>query len=364
MKRNHLERQGGAAGVLDRQNGGTKDTGVTIHYGDSAYDCWDSETVLDAFLRHGVEINHSCRKGLCQGCMMRATSGTVPKAAQAGIEDTLRAEGYFMPCLCRPLGNLTLATPDAARVYGRAAVAAIKRLAPDVTRVTLRPSVPLYYRAGQFIILRRADGLSRAYSLASVPALDKNLDIHVKQTPGGRMSGWIFERMAVGDAIDFHGPSGESFYEPGRAHQPLLLIGTGTGLGPLAAIARDALYAGHRGAIHLYHGSREPEGLYLGREMHALAKHHSNFLFEACLSGGKKRRGCRAGRADLLALENHPDLAGWRVFLSGHPAMVQEAKRAVYRAGVEISDIYADPFEMREKRNSRRADKPQPADVW
>jgi len=338
--------------------------GVNIRYRGSVCDCWSSETILDAFLRHGVEIDYSCRKGLCLGCMMRATAGAVPEAAQAGLDKDLSAEGYLLPCLCRPLEDLTLVAPDAARVYGRAVVAAVKRLAPGVTRVTLRPSAPLYYRAGQFIVLRRADGLSRPYSLASVPTLDENLDIHVKQVPGGRMSGWIFERLAVDDVVEFHGPCGEGFYVPGRAHQPLLLIGSGTGLGPLAAIARDALDAGHRGMVHLYHGSRQPDGLYLGRELRALARRHPNFHYQACLSGGKKRRGRRAGRADLLALEDHPDLAGWRVFLSGHPAMVHAAKRAVYRAGAEVRDIHADPFEMREKRHPRRADQPQPADVW
>ena len=337
---------------------------VNIRYRGSVYDCWDSETVLDSFLRHGVGFDYSCRKGVCLGCMMRTTAGAVPEAAQAGIDKDLSAHGYFLPCLCRPMMDLTLEPPEAAKVYGRAVVAAIKRLAPDVRRVTLKPSAPLYYHAGQFILLRRADGLCRAYALASIPALDDNLDIPVKQTPGGQLSGWIFERLAVGDAVDFHGPCGENFYEPERADQPLLLIGSGTGLGPLAAIARDALNAGHRGAIHFYHGSCKPEGLYMVRALRALARRHPNFHFESCLSGGKKRRGCRSGRADLVALEDHPDLAGWRIFLSGHPAMVHTAKRAAYRAGAAVQDVHDDPFEMRENRHPRRAGEPQAADAW
>ena len=337
---------------------------VNIRYRGSVYDCWDSETVLESFLRHGVRFNYSCRKGVCLGCMMRSTAGVVPEAAQAGIDKDLSADGYFLPCLCRPMKDLTLEPPEVAKVYGRAVVAAVKHLAPDVCRVTLRPSAPLYYHAGQFILLRRADGLCRAYTLASVPALDKNLDIHVKQTPGGRSSGWIFERLAVGDEVDFHGPCGENFYEPGRVDQPLLLIGSGTGLGPLAAIARDALNAGHRGAIHFYHGSSKPDGLYRVRALRALARRHPNFHFEACLSGGKKRRGCRSGRADLVALEDHPDLAGWRIFLCGHPVLVHTAKRAAYRAGAAVQDIHDNPFEMRENRHSRRAGNPQDADAW
>ena len=100
------------------------------------------------------------------------------------------------------------------------------------------------------------------------------------------------------------------------------------------------------------------------RDLRALARRHPNFHFETCLSGAKNRRGCRVGRADLMALEDHPNLAGWRVFLSGHPAMVHTAKRAAYRAGATLRDIHDDPFEMLEKRHPRRANLPQPADAW
>ena len=162
---------------------------VNIRYRGSVYDCWDSETVLDSFLSHGVGFDYSCRKGVCLGCMMRTTAGVVPEAAQAGIDKERCSGGYFLPCLCQPLKDLTLEPPEAAKVHGRAVVVAIKRLAAGVCRVTLRPSTPLYYHAGQFIVVRRADGLARAYALASVPVLDKNLDIHVWRTPGGHMSG-------------------------------------------------------------------------------------------------------------------------------------------------------------------------------
>jgi hypothetical protein len=42
------------------------------------------------------------------GCMMRTTAGAVPEAAQAGIESGLCAEGYLLPCLCRPLNDINL----------------------------------------------------------------------------------------------------------------------------------------------------------------------------------------------------------------------------------------------------------------
>ena len=75
------------------------------------YDYWISETILDSFLRHGVRFNYSCRENICLGRMMRTTAGLVPKATQAGIDKSLNAEGYFLPCLCRPMQDLTLDSP-------------------------------------------------------------------------------------------------------------------------------------------------------------------------------------------------------------------------------------------------------------
>ena len=43
--------------------------------------------------------------------MMRTTAGLVPKATLAGIDKSLNAEGYFLPCLCRPMQDLTLDSP-------------------------------------------------------------------------------------------------------------------------------------------------------------------------------------------------------------------------------------------------------------
>ena len=77
------------------------------------------------------------------------------------------------------------------------------------------------------------------------------------------MSNWIFDEVKIGESVDIQGPSGACFYLSGAPEQGLLLIGSGTGLAPLVAIARDALNDSHSGQVRLYHGARESAGLYL-----------------------------------------------------------------------------------------------------
>ncbi len=326
---------------------------VVIRYGGGEYAGLPDETVLDTLLRNGADAPYSCRKGSCLSCMMRSASGDMPAGAQDGLRDTLRDQGYFLACRCIPTGDMDVAAPDDAAVFGRAIVTEVECLAPTICRVRLEPATPLYYHAGQFINLRRGDGLVRSYSLASVPGIDGFLELHVKRLEGGEMSNWIFDGLKPGAALDFQGPNGACYYLPGEPDRPLLLIGNGSGLAPLYGIARDALHDGHAGPVHLYHGSRMASGLYLRDALAALAGEYPNFHYSPCLSG-ENAAGCRDGRAETVAFADLPDLHGFRLYLCGYPPMVAAARKMAFLAGAALPDINADPFDLREMRKQPR----------
>ena len=328
---------------------------VQIFFDDRAYDCASGETVLEALRRQNVALSFSCEKGVCQSCLTGFRAGEVPSKAQEGLRDTLREQGYFLLCMCRPTTALKICRPDDTAAYVPARVLAVEPLADSIRRVFLEPSEALRYRAGQFVNLRRKDGLARPYSLATVPGQEPYPGVDVKLMPGGRMSSWVFDGLMPGVTLYIQGPSGTGYYVPGRADQSILMVGNGSGLGALAAIARDALAQGHRGPIDLYHGTRHPAGLYLRDELSYLAKTAANFRYHPCVSGEEVGEGQRPARADDAALADHPDLTGRRIFLCGYAPMVHAAKKAAYLAGADLADIYADPYELQELRGDRAA---------
>ena len=317
---------------------------TAIRYQDRTYDCAPGETVLDCLTAGGVTVPSSCRAGVCQSCLMRAEEGEVPAAAQAGLKPTLAAQGYFLACSCRPQTPLTVALPDAERLRMAAEVVSIEPLNADIVAVKLKPAQQLAYRAGQFIRLYKDDDQSRCYSLASVPELDDHLEIHVRAVPGGQVSGWVHRELRAGDAVEIADSSGLCFYVDDRPQQPLLLLGTGSGLAPLYGILRDALNQGHRGPVWLYHGSTTPQGLYRTRELAALAERHPHFHYVRCVSEGEVPEGFRTGTPLDAALADHPVLDGWRVFLCGHPELVRKGRMEAFLAGASMADIHADPF--------------------
>lgn len=110
------------------------------------------------------------------------------------------------------------------------------------------------FEAGDLIgVLPEGSALPRLYSLASARR-DGFLEIVVKKHPGGLCSGQL-TALEPGDAVTaFLRPN--PGFRPGPSRAPLILIGAGTGIGPLAGFVRGN---GGGRPIHLFFGMRHPD---------------------------------------------------------------------------------------------------------
>jgi ferredoxin-NADP reductase/ferredoxin len=315
-----------------------------IRFEDKSYQAQDGESLLDCLLRHELEVPNSCRNGICQTCLMRAVQGTPTAASQKGLKPALVQQNCFLPCSCVPTGDMEVALPNTAVVQRDTEVIEVKHFTQNIVRLRLARPQGFDYCAGQFLTLFHPDGHGRSYSLASLPELDRDLEFHVRRYPDGQVSGWIAEQLQPGDRVSISEAIGECVYIPGSPDQPLLLVATGTGLAPLYGVLREALHRGHEGMIKLYHGSRTQEGLYLHRELHQLAQGHPNLSYIPCISGSDIPDGVEEGRANEVALQQNPDLKGWRIYICGAPDMVYATKRSVFLAGASMQAIHSDPF--------------------
>lgn len=317
-------------------------------------ECRPGESVLDALLRNNIDAPYSCRAGICQTCIMVCTDGKVPPDAQHELKPNLRSQGYFLSCQCKPDGDMQIKLPDSDKLFVLAELIEKEALSPTVFRLRLRTATPLYYHAGQFINLRRSDGLMRSYSLASLPSEDNWLELHVKRMDGGQMSNWIADQFSVGESIEIEGPVGDCFYNSNTQEQPILLVGSGTGLAPLIGVVRDALHHQHMGPIYIYHGAFNQQELYLDKQLKELAEAHEQVHYQSCITGEMPEETVLQGRACDIALTNHPQLNGWQVYICGAPAMVRSVQQRAYLAGASMKDIHVDPFETRDLRKEAR----------
>lgn len=312
--------------------------------GEQSYTCQTDETVLDALLRAEVDIAYACKQGTCHSCLVRSVESAPPEAAQKGLKDTQKRQKYFLACLCRPEHDMQIKLPDQSEIYTQATVVVNDMLNRNTLLLKIECKDIREYFPGQFVNLQREDGLTRSYSIANIPQQDGILEFHIRRLPEGRFSEWLHDDVKIGDTIAVSEPQGHCFYIPERAEQGLLLVGTGTGLAPLAGILEDALKQGHTGPVLLFHGASDVEDLYRVEELRQFAEQYANFSYFPCVSGQSVPEGYMAGRADQVALAHMTEWKGWRVFLCGHPDMVTSMKTDAFLKGVAMGDIYTDAF--------------------
>jgi CDP-4-dehydro-6-deoxyglucose reductase len=318
---------------------------ATLGYKDRHFELLAGETVLDGLLRNGVEVPHSCRSGICRSCTMVASSGTVPASAQTPLREVERRQGMFLACMCRPDGDLELRNLDDQPTFP-AQIVEVTHLSDSVVRLRLQTEQPFVYEAGQYVSLQREDGLTRSYSLASVPSEDW-LELHLRRLPNGRMSTWAYEEAQPGMKVSLRGPYGSCCYVPDpKQDTPILMVGVGTGLAPLWGVIRHALASGHVGPITLFRGSLEPKGLYMNEQLLELAQAHPQLQIRSCvLRGGGGE--FEEGSVDALAVQHlraTSNIAAHLAFVCGDAEIVQRVRRGLFMAGISPKRILVDAF--------------------
>ena len=73
-----------------------------------AYNISPDETLLESSERNGVLIPSGCRQGSCGTCATKLLSGNVQMEQTEALNDELRSQGYILPCVSRPLSDITL----------------------------------------------------------------------------------------------------------------------------------------------------------------------------------------------------------------------------------------------------------------
>ena len=318
--------------------------------------CRDDESVLDALLRRGINVPFSCRKGVCHVCLQHCSEGPIPAESQAGLRTSLIEGRHFLPCMCKPQADMRIGMPVRSELFQTAQVVGKTMLSEDVCRILLEPAAQLDYRAGQFINLRRDDGVIRSYSLAGLPN-DYLLELHIQRMDNGVLSNWLIDALEVGSEIEFQGPEGDCVLPEGGRPRALLLVGSGSGLAPLVGIAREALAGGGEQEIRLVHAAKSASGHYLHDTLTQMQRNHPGLRYIACLAPDAVAvdgQGRVRGAVLDVALPDAASVAGCEMFIAGSPDFVERVRGRALELGVPAESIHADPFVMRDLRKSDR----------
>lgn len=337
---------------------------VTIEPSGHRFTVNPGESILDAALRQGLVIPYSCRGGTCGSCMGKVVEGAVeyPNGQPPALSDAEAVVGQALFCQARASSDLTIEVREVRRadeIVPRrlpCRVAKVEDLAHDVRRLFLRlpANERLQFLAGQYIEILLKDGRRRGFSLANAPHDDEFLELHVRLVPGGEFTRYVFSELKEGALLRFEGPYGQFFLRE-DSPRPILMMAGGTGFAPLKGIVEHAFELGVERPIHLYWGVRAKRDLYLDELPRRWAEQYPNFRYTPVLSEPQPEDGWegRVGLVHNMLLQDYPELAGYDLYASGPPAMIQSARRDFLAHGLPESQLYYDAFEFAADANKR-----------
>ena len=335
---------------------------ITMAGGDRSFVVKEGESILTAALRQGVMLPYSCKNGTCGSCKGQVIHGEVhyPFHPPMALDRADFAEGMALMCQAEPLEDLEISVREIEAVRDieirilPARVIEKTLLASNVVRLRLKlpPSLRMQFLAGQYVDVLLPGGKRRAFSIASCPSLEDELELHIRHVDGGDFTGWVFDTLQEKDILRLEGPLGNFFVRNDAPKRPMIMMGGGTGFAPLKSMIESLLEQGDRREIHLFWGANNRADLYLDDLAVSWARDHEHIHYGRALAeepadpNEDREPDYFAGLVHQAVISQHPDLSGFDVYMSGPPAMIDTARDAFLEHKLRESCLYYDSFEF------------------
>ncbi|MBI5450881.1 MAG: CDP-6-deoxy-delta-3,4-glucoseen reductase [Gammaproteobacteria bacterium] len=332
---------------------------ITVQPSGVMFDVLNGESILDAAIRHNINLPYGCRNAMCGTCKAKLISGDIDYGGftPSGVNDDERAQGYILPCRALPHGDLCIESPHVTSAKTLpvkrypVTVARMERLSHDVMRLLLNlpDQQRLQFFSGQYIDVLLNDGRRRSFSLANAPHDDQHIELHIRHVDGGEFTDYVFNIMRENDRLNIEGPFG-SFYFREESLRPVILMAGGTGFAPIKGIVEHALAQHITRPLHLYWGVRAQRDLYLD----ALARQwlpKLNLRYCPVLSqpAVEDHWQGRTGFVHEAIAADFPDLSGFDIYMCGPPIMIHSAVERFRALGAVEDQLYSDAFEFAPK---------------
>jgi CDP-4-dehydro-6-deoxyglucose reductase, E3 len=320
----------------------------------------DDESILEAALRVGLNLPHSCKGGHCSSCRARIVAGRVryPLGRPLGLTAEEERDGFALLCQAHAadrelqveVREIQPPAPDLAVRSLPCRVERLEQLAPDVMAVFLRlpAAESFHFLAGQYVDIMLPHNRRRSFSIANPPQDGAALELHIGRVASGEFTEQVFGRMQAKTLLRIEGPLGQFWFRD-KSPRRAVMIGGGTGYAPLRAMLRQLLARGDRRPLHLYWGARSKIDLYEDAILRDWCVRHPNFQYTPVLSSPKETDGWNGptGWVHAAMLQDYgQQLQQLDVYASGPPAMVEAIRSELSRRGQPREQLYFDSFDF------------------
>ena len=321
---------------------------LVVHPTEQVLQVKPGANLLDVLLKNSVPISYSCMSGRCGTCRCKVISGNLLESGREA-KITNPSEGdYVLACTSVLTENCAIEIPEAdeiithpARII-KATLSSIEDATHDIKILRLRPAKPLSFSPGQYATLQFTPEHSRPYSMAGL-CTDEEMEFHIRHVPDGRVTGYLFNQLKVGDSVRVSGPLGTAYLRA-KHEGPMVCVAGGTGLAPILSILRGAAGAEMQHPIHLYFGVRSPQDIYGLDQIKALQALLPLLKVDVVVTTDYEGSGMRTGLITEAIAQDIPNFEGWRAYICGAPPMVEAVAALVKQRDIQEQHVYADAF--------------------
>lgn len=179
---------------------------------------------------------------------------------------------------------------------------------------------------GQFVSLKIAEKVFRAYSISSGVAELPSFETCVKILPGGVGSAYL-DNLEIGEKITFRGAFGQFVIKDAEKNK--IFIATGTGISPMKSFLEEMKNGNLAGTHELIFGVRTAAYASYLEEFLELDTTHDNFSFTLCLSQPEidDVPGQKGRVTQWVSDQDASHFAEKDVYICGSPPMVKEVTK-------------------------------------
>jgi ferredoxin-NADP reductase len=203
---------------------------------------------------------------------------------------------------------------------------------------------------GQHVDIRLTaeDGYSteRSYSIASAPD-GTRIELTIERLDDGEVSPYLTEVLRPGDPLELRGPIGGYFVWRAESTSPVLLIGGGSGVVPLMAMARTWIAEGSQAPMRLICSTRSPGTLLYAAELESIAARGDALMADIVYT--RSAPPGWAGPVGRLDADRLRDLAwpaddGGQAFVCGPTGFVESIARMLTGLGLRPGQVRTERF--------------------
>ncbi len=157
------------------------------------------------------------------------------------------------------------------------------------------------YMPGQYLTLKVNIGgeeVRRSYSICSAPH-EGELRVAIKQIEGGKFSSWANTTLQKGMVLESMPPMGNFKWEHSGEGKHYVGWAAGSGITPIAAIAKSVLHSDSSSTFTLFYGNRNAGTVIFKEELEDLKNQYLNrFELHHIMSGAEHQNDEPKGRID------------------------------------------------------------------